>query len=492
MSTSITSVGKTPTRVSDLEKCVVIKCGNKTAEFYPGKLRKNGKSISKCIKHLGKWINPSEFECMAGMQHTRKWKQSIKVEGRPLGEWIDEHGQGTYIENTQQGAKKPENVLDVDLLCSDTGTGIAHNVSDSDNNVPGVESQSSDTSTCIIHNVSDSDNNAPGVYSQSSDTSTCTTYKVSVSDSDNNGLQNASAKVRQQPLSGEIPTLQCVANMTPDTIHSNFSSSLNSDLNQLLRDLETKLSASFRDLIDQAIQSLRSCIEEEVKSFTKQLEALSKRVLQLEEKVYAHSPQHVSEHAKMDPPKSKTGKSTYVQLVVQDQLSELQSQVHLLTSKQVQLEESNERERRKCNVLIGNLTEPVTESVSDLSGAVQKLLTDTLKVHCIPMQSLRIGKKEKGKNRLLLLKMAGFEEKLAILKAAKNLRGSGIFIKEDLSKSERSQRKVLVEKMMKARAEGKKAFIRFTDGKLIIEGKPSDFLLTSNSRNSSSYSNTQQ
>ena len=79
--------------------------------------------------------------------------------------------------------------------------------------------------------------------------------------------------------------------------------------------------------------------------------------------------------------------------------------------------------------------------------------------------------------------MATFQERVAILKAAKLLRGSGIFIKEDLSKSERSYRKVLVDKMMKARAEGKKAFIRYTDGKLIIDGKPIDCVLTPNPRN---------
>ena len=43
-----------------------------------------------------------------------------------------------------------------------------------------------------------------------------------------------------------------------------------------------------------------------------------------------------------------------------------------------------------------------------------------------------------------------------------------------------SYRKVLVDKMMKARAEGKKASIRYTDGKLIVDGKPIDCLSTPN------------
>ena len=436
MSTSITSDGKTPTKVGDMEKCIVVKCGNKTAEFYPSKLRKTGKSISKCIKHLGKWLSPSEFESMSGMQHTRKWKQSIKVEGRPLGEWIDEHCQEACLENSQQCAKQPENVL-------------------------GKDSQSADTSTGVIHNVLDSDNN---------------------------GLHNAHItddNVRQQPLAREIPVMQCTANVPsnpPDTVHG---SSLNTDLNKLLRDLELQLSTSFKELVDQAIQSMRSCIEEEVKSFRRQLEALNERVTQLEEKVRTYGPQHTHEdreHPEIDSPKSKMEQSS-PQVVVQDQLSDLKSQVDILASKQVQFEKSKERERRRCNIIIRSFQEPDAESVSDLSVSVQKLLKETLKVHYTPTQSLRIGKKEKGKNRLVLVKMATFQERVAILKAAKLLRGSGIFIKEDLSKSERSYRKVLVDKMMKARAEGKKAFIRYTDGKLIVDGKPIDCVLTPNPRN---------
>ena len=212
------------------------------------------------------------------------------------------------------------------------------------------------------------------------------------------------------------------------------------------------------------------------KSFRRQLEALNERVTQLEEKVRTYGLQHTHEdreHPEIDSPKSKMEQSS-PQVVVQDQLSDLKSQVDILASKQVQFEKSKERERRRCNIIIGNFQEPDAESVSDLSVSVQKLLKETLKVHYTPTQLLRIGKKEKGKNRLVLVKMAIFQERVAILKAAKILRSSGIFIKEDLSKSEQSYWKVLVDKMMKARAEGKKAFIRYTDGKLIVDGKPID------------------
>ena len=68
--------------------------------------------------------------------------------------------------------------------------------------------------------------------------------------------------------------------------------------------------------------------------------------------------------------------------------------------------------------------------------------------------------------------MRNSEEKLTLLKKGKLLSGTGIFLADDLSKEERKRRKVLVSEMKKARSEGKRAFIRFSDGELIVNGKP--------------------
>ena len=64
--------------ICSYEKCsVVVKCRNITAEFYPAKLKKIGNSMAKCIKYCGKWYNSNEFLNLAGMQKSKKWKQSI-------------------------------------------------------------------------------------------------------------------------------------------------------------------------------------------------------------------------------------------------------------------------------------------------------------------------------------------------------------------------------------------------------------------------------
>lgn len=72
------------------KESVKIKCGSKEAELFLLKLKNQGKSISKCIKYGGKWVSPSEFETLAG-SHARKWKQSIRCEGVQIGEWLATH-----------------------------------------------------------------------------------------------------------------------------------------------------------------------------------------------------------------------------------------------------------------------------------------------------------------------------------------------------------------------------------------------------------------
>ena len=130
-----------------------------------------------------------------------------------------------------------------------------------------------------------------------------------------------------------------------------------------------------------------------------------------------------------------------------------------LSSKQVQLEKEKEREKRKCNVLMGNLQESSGEREDELVEKVVQVFTKKLNVPHTPIQAMQIGKKVVGKNCLVLIKMVSLKEKVQVLKAAKLLKGSDMYIMEDLSKSERENQKVLVNAMKKARSEGKKAYI---------------------------------
>ena len=87
--------GATPkvnTAQEGAENSIPIKCGQKTAVFYPMKMKGmgkqgKGKQVGKCVQFQGKWLTPNEFERIAGAT-AKKWKQSIKHDGKPLGEWL--------------------------------------------------------------------------------------------------------------------------------------------------------------------------------------------------------------------------------------------------------------------------------------------------------------------------------------------------------------------------------------------------------------------
>ena len=160
---------------------------------------------------------------------------------------------------------------------------------------------------------------------------------------------------------------------------------------------------------------------------------------------------------------------SYAQAAAQDQLRQLQSKVDTLTSKQVCLEKEKEREKRNKNVLFGNVREG--ESPNETREKVGEVIRDLLKADCKPIEARRVGKQVQGKSRLIWVKLKSEEDKLQLLRQAKALKGTGLFLAEDLSPEERKHRRSLVAEMKKARDEGKRAFIRYSDGKLIVNGK---------------------
>jgi hypothetical protein len=107
-----------------------------------------------------------------------------------------------------------------------------------------------------------------------------------------------------------------------------------------------------------------------------------------------------------------------------------------------------------------------SESVLETREKVGTILKEKLQIDQVPLYVTRLGKPTPSKRRLVIVKMKCFEDKLNVLKQAKRLSGSGMFVMEDLSKQEREERRSLINVMKKARSEGKRAFIRYSDGKL--------------------------
>ena len=397
-------------------------------QVYPAKLKGTGKGLSKCIKFGTKWLTPNEFESLAGMHQAKKWKQSITCEGKALGVWLAEFGNDTTLESSQKCAQQPENAQ-VQIV------------------------QEPEASNCSEHNELGEEDK---------------------------GMQSANESACKQHSPQTMSKHPSSPSETSAVILSLPSSSPCSDLNQLLKNLEAQLSASLKEIINRAIQALREHVEATLQCLKDEIEALTIRVCKLEEQASSSQtcnstdPIGASMNGSNEIATTQKGDLphvSYASAVAQDQILELQSKVETISSKQVQLEKAKEREKRKCNVLLGNLHENGGEGADEVVEKVMQVFTEKLKIRHTPTHAMRIGKKGVERNRLVLVRMNSFKEKIEVLKAAKHLKGSDMFLMEDLSKSERDYRKTLVKAMKKARSEGKKAFIRFTDGKLIVNGK---------------------
>ena len=63
----------------------------------------------------------------------------------------------------------------------------------------------------------------------------------------------------------------------------------------------------------------------------------------------------------------------------------------------------------------------------------------------------RVGKKIEGKARIMLVKMKSEQEKIQLLKKATALKGSNLYLAEDLTIDERKEWRLQVEEMKRAR-----------------------------------------
>ena len=82
---------------------------------------------------------------------------------------------------------------------------------------------------------------------------------------------------------------------------------------------------------------------------------------------------------------------------------------------------------------------------------VDEILQGKLNVEFNPLDIRRVGKKTEGKACIILVKFKTEQEKIQLLKKASALKGSGLYLAEDLSIDERKEQRIQVEEMKRAR-----------------------------------------
>lgn len=443
-------VSDTPAKTKQTQKAdessFKVKCGNKTALFFPSKLKKNGKGLSKCIKYNEKWLSPSEFESFAGLS-ARKWKQSIKCEGVALGEWLLEHAQvGQTLSQQSESVATPSQQQENAITCSlQSGADCE------------CSQQQWNTSPCGQHQGSDSVCNPGLVQGLPSEGVDLSCADRSLASQCNWGIQGERIKdmltkfgIQVEQVGNEVEAMFPLVLTMGEKILKQASElcALRQELNEIKMLLKNGGNLRFTvpsEIHNTKEHTIRSSSLSGVPQFGKKSMAVD---FQAEEEgaSCAHGTPQVC-------------------------IKELQSKVDLLASRQVQLEQEREKESRKCNVLLGNIPEVVSETFAAVEGKVEDVFRDHLNIACSPNRVRRLGKKQEGKNRLILVKLQTKEDKVKVLRAARALKDTGIFLMEDLSKAERERRRRLVAEMKIARREGKKAYIRYSDGELIINGQ---------------------
>ena len=121
------------------------------------------------------------------------------------------------------------------------------------------------------------------------------------------------------------------------------------------------------------------------------------------------------------------------------------------------IELDHERKKRSLNLIIFTLKEELDE---DTLAIVQTELHNRLQIEttCL-IEATRLGKLTENKGRLIRRKVSSTNNKYDMLSKTSSLKGTRIFINEDLIPEDQAELRKGVQKVREARKEGKWAII---------------------------------
>lgn len=133
---------------------------------------------------------------------------------------------------------------------------------------------------------------------------------------------------------------------------------------------------------------------------------------------------------------------------------------------------SLEKEVRRRNLIFRGVEDGESEETGETKRKIV-MICQTLGVVINPETNIdeikRLGSPRPGASRPVLIKLTTNDKKWEILKKAKGLKGTNIWIDEDYPKRIQEERKLLIPELKKARVRGQHAKLRYN--KLIIDGK---------------------
>ena len=127
---------------------------------------------------------------------------------------------------------------------------------------------------------------------------------------------------------------------------------------------------------------------------------------------------------------------------------------------------------RRENVFVDGLDESSDENKETLQVQVQDILSNKLNINPVVVDVHRLGKNIEGKSRPVIVKLASFEERQKCLKFAPRLKGSNLYINEDVSKATHEIRKLKMHELKEKRKQGLIAY--FSGIQLIVKKRTID------------------
>lgn len=418
---------------------LTVKCGKNSATFYPDKLRAPGKKLGKCICFKGTWITPPEFESMSQVQ-AKKWKQSIKFGGRPIGDWLVVNEIESESQLSQQTRKNPVSIPNkVSKITAQSQSGCQ---------VTGVNEKSTGSGE-------NTDSEANGIMDTCSEATNATgTQSLETTTTEANLHDSPST-----PLS-DNPHLWLPAQTT------GTGRSETSEMAMFLEDLETRLSLSMKELIGAALSSLKVHIENELQTMKRIITHLENKVANLEQRLPFTKRTTSQSSQKGDTCQtSQDGHIGHIENQV--------AQLSLTIEKQQQLIEKGERVKREKNVIIVGLNESEmgTEVVVNTFLQEKLNITTPTVTHC-----RRLGRNnpERSQPRPILVSFNSIDEKREIMAKKKMLAGTSIFINNDLTKEQMDKERELRNKRrsLLQQQEFKNKKIKIYRGRLWVNGSP--------------------
>ena len=240
--------------------------------------------------------------------------------------------------------------------------------------------------------------------------------------------------------------------------HSSFDAKSGSGRQRKMADKAVSLKA-VKELMEVQERSFKSFVQMLMDNFTSRIDGLVKDVQSIKDSL---------QYSQSDIDVLKNDSSSYNKLIenLENKICVIQAELGDAADKRDYLENQS----RRNNIRIDGLEEDNNESWEQSETKVRALLQEKLNLDPTTIEierAHRTGRKAGGKPRQIVAKFLRLKDKISILKSARLLKGSGIFINEDYSQRTIERRHAQREKLMEARKNGKIAY--FNVDRLVVK-----------------------